>query len=729
MKTTVFRTSGGIRIRSEQTDLSADSALDSVYESIDRNKGAIFSSGFDYPGRHSRWDIGFINPAIEITSSNRNLTISALNEQGLILLPMFSRIIAEHEHIEDLRERHSFIEATVCKNQGYFIEEERTKQASIFSILRCISHAFSSKEPEASNLGLYGAFGYDLVFQFEQIKLRHKRNKNHIDCHLFLPLELFIVDRKTETGIRQHYVIETEKGWSDSVSGGGKEFSQPHVTGSSKIQCDHKEGEFAKKVQEVIEGTKRGDYFEVVLSQSFRTVFSDRPTSLFQRLALINPSPYLFLLNFGEDQLVGSSPEIYVRVTNRRYETCPIAGTVPRGESPLEDADRVRQLIVSKKDESELTMCTDVDRNDMARVCKPGSVKVLGRRQLEFYSHLIHTVDHVEGILEDKFDALDAFQTHMWACTVTGAPKPAALQTIEDLEKSPRGWYSGAVGFLSFSGNLNTGITLRTAHLKNGCAEIRTGATLLFGSDPATEEKETRTKAAAFLAAVADSKKLKEKISEETTKSNIPHISGKKRRVLLVDCRDSFVHNLAAYLRILGAEVITLRVGFPEELLNKYSPDLVFLSPGPGTPKEFGIPTLVGKLIEQNFPIFGVCLGHQGIGEHFGAKLSVLPVPEHGKASLIHHNGSALFTNVDRVFEAGRYHSLYLQANSLPECLELAAYTLHKPSELEEEIIPMAICHRTLPIASVQFHPESLMTLKKMIGHQILKNAIEILSK
>src|SRR5258707_4510105 len=135
---------------------------------------------------------------------------------------------------------------------------------------------------------------------------------------------------------------------------------------------------------------------------------------------------------------------MYVRVTGDRVETCPIAGTVPRGANPLADAENIRGLLTSPKEESELTMCTDVDRNDKSRICVPGSVRVIGRRQIELYSRVIHTVDHVEGRLRPGFDALDAFLTHMWAVTVTGAPKIWAMQFIEDNEDAPRRWYGGA---------------------------------------------------------------------------------------------------------------------------------------------------------------------------------------------------------------------------------------------------------------------------------------------
>ena len=148
----------------------------------------------------------------------------------------------------------------------------------------------------------------------------------------------------------------------------------------------------------------------------------------------------------GDEQLVGASPEMFVRVEGDQVETCPISGTARRSGDPLRDAESIRDLLNSPKEESELTMCTDVDRNDKSRVCVPGSVRVIGRRLIESYAGLFHTVDHVTGTLMAGFDSLDAFLTHMWAVTIIGAPKKAAAQAIEELEKNARGWYGGAVG-------------------------------------------------------------------------------------------------------------------------------------------------------------------------------------------------------------------------------------------------------------------------------------------
>ena len=723
-----FKTAGGIEVRFHAEPVASETALSPIHDRIDASKGAIFSSGFDYPGRHSRWDIGFVDPAAEFVAKGRNFSFNALNEQGAALLPVFAQVLQNHPHVASLESTQATLAGTVAPVPDFFTEEERSRQPSVFSVLRALNEFLKSDSPDAGNFGWFGAFGYDLVFQFESIALNHRRDGSQPDCHLFLPLELAVVDRKRELAQKITYSVKTPTGWTHEKQSGGKQLQLPEPSGPSGITCDHADGEFAAKVRKVIEGTERGDYFEVILSQTFSTPFGGRPTELFKQLARVNPSPYMFLINMGEEQLVGASPEIYVRVTGKRYETCPISGTVPRGASALEDADQVLKLLSSEKEESELTMCTDVDRNDMARVCVPGSVKILGRRQLEFYSHLIHTVDHVEGTLRDEFDALDAFQTHMWACTVTGAPKPAALQEIEALENSPRAWYAGAVGFLSFAGNLNTGITLRTAQLRGGRAVLRSGATLLWGSSPEGEEKETRTKAAAFLKALSDHELGQTRQPVEQTPQSFA-IGGTTRKVLLVDCRDSFVHNLAAYLRQIGCSVVTVRSGFPLEKLDEINPAFVLLSPGPGTPTEFGVPALVGELVKRSLPAFGVCLGHQGIGQYFGATLGQLPTPVHGKPSKVRHFGSALFEGVDEEFEAGRYHSLYLVHDTVPKELEVTATTLRVDEQGREEIIPMAVAHVSHPIAGVQFHPESLMTLKKSTGHLLLRNAIKMLTK
>src|ERR1700690_149092 len=273
------------------------------------------------------------------------------------------------------------------------------------------------------------------------------------------------------------------------------------------IASDHTPEEYMAKVEVVREGMRQGNYYEVVLRQTFRAPYSASPSELFEKIQQANPSPYEFFLQLGDEQLIGASPEMFVRIEGRRVETCPIAGTARRSGDPLKDAEAIRELLNSKKEESELTMCTDVDRNDKSRIAVPGSVKVIGRKLIEAYAGLFHTVDHVEGTLAEGFDSLDAFLTHMWAVTIIGAPKKWAAQAVENLEKEARGWYGGAVGMIAMNGDINTGITIRTVHLRDGVAKYSAGATLLYDSIPASEHRECAMKATGFFRALDAEKK------------------------------------------------------------------------------------------------------------------------------------------------------------------------------------------------------------------------------
>jgi len=366
-------------------------------------------------------------------------------------------------------------------------------------------------------------------------------------------------------------------------------------------------------------------------------------------------------------------------------------------------------------------MCTDVDRNDKSRICRAGSVQVIGRRQIEMYSRLIHTVDHVEGYLRDGFDAMDAFLVHTWAVTVTGSPKPWAIAFVEEHEEMPRCWYGGAVGMIGFDGHLNTGLTLRTVRIYQGVAEVRAGATLLFDSEPAAEERETELKASAMRDAV-----LKASQSDgPPTPAGMammprPMSNGAGQstaRVLFVDHQDSFVHTLANYMRQTGALVTTFRSGFPESLLDTVQPDLILLSPGPGSPTDFGLSRTIELALKRRIPLCGVCLGLQGIVEYYGGELGVLSYPMHGKPSTVslHEPRGELLDGLPSSFQVGRYHSLYSIKGKHPAVLRVTATT--------DDGVVMAIEHATLPIAAVQFHPESIMT-DTHVGLQMLANAV-----
>jgi len=476
--------------------------------------------------------------------------------------------------------------------------------------------------------------------------------------------------------------------------------------------ADHAPGEYQATVETARAAFARGDLFEAVPGQLFAEPCERSPAEVFQRLCRINPSPYGALMNLGDGEfLVSASPEMFVRSDGRRVETCPISGTIARGVDAIGDAEQIRQLLNSQKDEFELNMCTDVDRNDKARVCVPGTIKVLARRQIETYSKLFHTVDHVEGILRPGFDSLDAFLTHAWAVTVTGAPKLWAMQFVEDHERSPRRWYAGAIGVVNFDGGINTGLTIRTIRMKDGLAEVRVGATCLFDSDPAAEDRECQVKASALFQALRGD-------PPRPLSAFAPDATGSGKRVLLIDHDDSFVHMLADYFRQVGASVTVVRYVHARQMLGSQSYDLLVLSPGPGRPEDFNISGTIDAALGRKLPIFGVCLGLQAIGEYFGGQLAQLEQPAHGRPSRVQVRGGRLMQNLPNEIIIGRYHSLYVKREGMPDVLQVTAST--------EDGVAMAIEHKSLPVGGVQFHPESLMSLGGEVGLRIVENAFRL---
>jgi len=645
-------------------------------------------------------------------AAGRDMHFRALNMRGQMLCRMLMPVLKDHPHWESFDFGADGLVGRLKPLPALFPEEERSKQPSAFSILRALIREFGTEKD--SRLALVGAFGYDLLFQFDPIERKLPRHGEK-DLHLFLCDDIFYMDRKREVIERFEYDFDYEGLSTLALPRSGETVHAPaHTPAAEELLSDHTPEEYMAKVETIREGMRRGDYYELVLRRTFRAPYAGLPSHLFNSMQAHSPSPYEFFLQYGTEQLIGASPEMFVRIEGNRVETCPISGTARRTGDPLRDAESIRDLLNSRKDESELTMCTDVDRNDKSRVAEPGTVRVLGRRLIESYAGLFHTLDHVECTLKPGFDSLDAFLSHMWAVTVIGAPKKAAAQTIENMEKSARGWYGGAVGMLSLNGDINTGISIRTIHLRNGVASYNVGATILYDSVPDMEEQETRIKATAFFRALNGPPQ-----PEAPKPAAEQPQEGKGVRLLLVDNADCFIHTLADYVRQTGAEVVTYRAGFPPEVIDTVAPDLILISPGPGRPADFGVPELVRLAVEKHIPVFGVCLGLQGIVEAFGGELGVLDYPMHGKGSVVVHRGEGVFSGLPERFKVGRYHSLYAIREKLPECLEVTA-------ESEDGVI-MGVRHRELPIEAVQFHPESMLTLDYDCGLKLMRNVVRTL--
>jgi anthranilate synthase len=701
-----YTTPSGIAVTRSDSETDYKKGLKHLLRKLDRFRGIYLSSGYEYPERYSRWDVASICPPLEIVAAGRDIDFRPLNKRGEALARILFPVLENHPHWDQFGFQGAALHGHLKPLPKLFSEEERSKQPSAFSILRTLIDEFRSKED--ARLALVGAFGYDLLFQFDPIELTLPR-AGQKDLHLFLCDDIYYMDRKKERVERYRYDFARDGITTADLDRTGSSIKPNPKRPPSEIVADHQPEEYMAMVETVREGMRLGEYYEVVLRQTFQAAFSDSPSELFERIQLASPSPYEFFLQLGDEQLVGASPEMFVRVEGNRVETCPIAGTARRTGDPLRDADNIRELLNSTKEESELTMCSDVDRNDKSRVSIPGSVKVIGRRLIESYAGVFHTVDHVEGILQPGFDSMDAFLTHMWAVTVIGAPKKAAAQVIEKLEKDARGWYGGAVGMLSMNGDINTGILIRTVHLRDGIARYGVGATLLYDSVPALEEEETRLKATGFFRA------LRAPLPKSTDASTTS-TAGRGVKLLLIDNDDCFIHTLSNYARQTGAEVATYRAGIPPELITEIAPHLILISPGPGRPADFGVPDVVRFAARAGIPVFGVCLGLQGIVEAFGGELGVLDYPMHGKPSVVIHQGKGVFEGLPAHFKVGRYHSLFARRETFPACLEITA-------ESEDGVI-MGVRHRDLPIEAVQFHPESILTLDGNCGLQLIENVV-----
>jgi anthranilate synthase len=710
-----YVTQGGIKISRHSVGVDYETVIDSVLDRVDKSRGAVLSSNYEYPGRYTRWDTAIVDPPLGIEGRGRKAEIIAYNQRGEVLLPTIFECICEHPHLKNCEVSNDRIKLEIIPRSTVLSEEERSRSPTIFSIIRAIVDLFRSDED--ASLGLYGAFGYDLAFQFDKIDFQMPRGDNQRDIVLYLPDEILVVDH--HRAIAWHEMYEYSKGDATTQGIARTGANAPFVpTDTIPPRGDHNPGEYAKNVEKAKEKFRRGDLFEVVPGQMFFERCTTEPSKISRRLKTMNPSPYSFYINLGDNEfLVGASPEMFVRVTGRRIETCPISGTIRRGRDAIDDSKQIIKLLNSKKDEAELTMCSDVDRNDKSRVCEPGSVRVIGRRQIEMYSKLIHTVDHIEGRLRENMDAFDGFLSHAWAVTVTGAPKLWAMRYIEENEKSPRAWYGGAVGAVGFNGDMNTGLTLRTIRIKDGIAEVRAGATLLNDSDPDDEEAETELKASAMLAAVREAGK-----SNELGPSRDVSRVGEGVGILLIDHEDSFVHTLANYFRQTGAHVTTLRTPVADSVLDELQPALVVLSPGPGTPSDFDCASTIEKIRARHIPLFGVCLGLQAITEAYGGSLRQLDIPMHGKPSRISIDQPGLvFSGLDNEVTVGRYHSLCADNNNLPDDFMVTARS--------QDGVIMGIEHNSEAVAAVQFHPESIMSLGSDAGMRMIENVVAHMAK
>ena len=384
--------------------------------------------------------------------------------------------------------------------------------------LREALHSISTESgPVPFTGGFVGYFGYDvirlverlpnrppdpfdlpvaLLARFDTLVLFDHAHQRVLAIANEIEGEVSVADAERELGRLSRLLTEEAGGGGVAMPG-----QPPGPAGTDVPSLDG--GSFRRAVLKAKEHIAAGDIFQVVLARRWTVPRRVDPLALYRAVRMVNPSPYMVLFESPDVSLVGASPEMLVRKQGRHLETRPIAGTRPRGMDAEGDKRLAEDLLADAKERAEHVMLVDLGRNDLGRVATSGSVRVASFMEIERYSHVMHMVSSVEAELEPGKDGLDALLACFPAGTVSGAPKIRAMEIIDELEPEARGPYAGAVGYLSYSGDLDTCIAIRTLVVEEGRTSVTAGAGIVADSDPAAEEKETENKAAALLAAVA----------------------------------------------------------------------------------------------------------------------------------------------------------------------------------------------------------------------------------
>lgn len=373
--------------------------------------------------------------------------------------------------------------------------------------------------------GAIGFFGYDLLQYYEKLPAHRIDDLQMDDLHFMFCDQVVVFDHFKQQ-IQVIGNVHVPEGATDAVIEAAYErtcrkieamierlqqpLPYPLMAGGAppadpelgEVRSNVTKAQFISNVEKAKEYIRAGDIFQVVLSQRFSIDTDVDPLHVYRVLRTMNPSPYMYYLKLDDEIIVGTSPEALVKVDGGRVETRPIAGTRPRGETPEEDLALERELLADEKERAEHLMLVDLGRNDIGRVAEYGTVKCDAYMEIERYSHVMHIVSNVSGKLREDKDFFDAFVSCMPAGTVSGAPKLRAMEIIAELENEARGAYAGAIGYLGFSGSLNTCITIRTIVFKNGKAYVQSGAGIVWDSVPESEYQETVNKAKASLKAI-----------------------------------------------------------------------------------------------------------------------------------------------------------------------------------------------------------------------------------
>ncbi|MFN3599630.1 MAG: anthranilate synthase component I [Aquificaceae bacterium] len=417
------------------------------------------------------------------------------------------------------------------RGMGYIYDKGKVKLFEEKDPLKPIDNLIKSfkpyRDPRLPRFwgGFVGYVGYDIVKYYEPIEDKNQDPIGTFDLFMLMS-DLVVVHDNLSGSIRIIVPLHRESGMEEAYERSKAliESLREKVFKSCvyPIHFCHREvdlgdwtsnftkEDFMKVVLRAKEYIAQGDVVQVVLSQSFKKKFTGPGENIYRTLRYLNPSPYMYYMDLGDLKVIGSSPEVLVRLEGTRIETRPIAGTRRRGKTEEEDKELEKDLLRDEKERAEHLMLVDLARNDVGRVSKPGSVKVEGFMRIERYSHVMHIVSDVVGQLKEGLSAVDVLKALFPAGTVSGAPKVRAMQIIEELENQRRGIYAGSVGYISFEGNMDMAIAIRTAVVLGEEVYVQAGAGIVADSDPEKEWLETVNKAKALMKAVSMAESFKE---------------------------------------------------------------------------------------------------------------------------------------------------------------------------------------------------------------------------
>jgi len=467
---------------------------------------------------------GTARPALYLTGTGNKFTIRALNETGRRLNEYIFGRKASFDFCESVEFWNDEIIGTIKHSQQLVDEQARLKTINQMDVLRAVAFAFKlASKPFRVTCGLLGAISYDFIDQFERLPASKNDLLGNPDYELFFADNIFLMDHQSRKGYviinciitngDRGVVLQEAQSCFDYYYNIAR-FDTPkgyrHNGELLQAGTDTSQAEYEEMVRTAKQHIIDGDIFQVVLSRTITEPCPDEPLDVYKRLRVLNPSPYMFYLNTPNAILMGSSPELNLRVSgteNRSVEIRPIAGTKPRGRvgNKIDSDTDFRyeaELKIDRKELAEHMMLVDLARNDIARVAEPGSRVVTELLTVEKYESVQHLVSNVKGMLATNLDALSAYLATMNMGTLTGAPKIEAMKLIRLLEKTKRGYYGGAVCYLTVDGQFDSCITIRSMQVKDHIAYIRVGAGIVHDSVPKTEFEETEHKANSCLRAI-----------------------------------------------------------------------------------------------------------------------------------------------------------------------------------------------------------------------------------